>query len=214
MNTLKHKPIDQWTDDEVMDEARRMLYLYRLKSTLRYDGVREEVITTETVAEHVYGLYNLALYFLPLEDPERKQDWYKVLSTIVWHDADEIETGDIVTYKKTDADREREFSILETVYTSAPRLLETKIRELLTEYMKGESWEARFIKAIDKLECSFEITRPGGKERLINDMDYSFENFNQVESKKDFYTKDFPYMNRFAKVLAQYMIDNEYYKKP
>lgn len=67
---------------------------------------------TESVAEHIYGMHILSSYFIKLEDVSNKWDYNKIQQLITWHDADEIETGYVITHRKTDADRAEAKNVL------------------------------------------------------------------------------------------------------
>ena len=58
--------------EKVLADLNRLQYLYRLKEVIRYDEERTEIDTSESVAEHVYGMFILTEYFLPLEDPDKQ----------------------------------------------------------------------------------------------------------------------------------------------
>lgn len=94
-------------DAFVLAEVARLQALYALKHEIRYARQRPEA-DTESVAEHIFGMLILIEYFLPLED--EAGDWRSedIRRMALFHDIDEIETGDMLGYLKTDADRARE----------------------------------------------------------------------------------------------------------
>ena len=107
------------SEDFVLSELRRIQYTYTLKHVIRYGIDRTEEYETESVAEHIYGLHVLADYFLPLEDLDSVMNQRRVHDLIQYHDIDEIETGDIVSYLKTDKDREEGKQALTTVFENS-----------------------------------------------------------------------------------------------
>ncbi len=57
------------TDDAfVLEELRKLQYLYGQQQVIRSNLTRTEDIMTESVAEHIYGLTVLAHYFSLLEE--------------------------------------------------------------------------------------------------------------------------------------------------
>ena len=103
--------------EEIQKEIMNIMYLYELKGIIRYAESRDEKVKTQSVAEHVYGMMILAEHFLPLEDPAGEMDREKLYRMIIFHDVDEIETGDIPTYHKTNKDRENAIDSLPTVFS-------------------------------------------------------------------------------------------------
>ena len=102
----------------VIEEVQRIQFFYGLKMEIRYGEIRKDM--TESVAEHIYGMHVLAEYFMPLEDDTQTWNRENIYSMITWHDMDELETGDMIGYKKTDADRQREATAIKTVINPAP----------------------------------------------------------------------------------------------
>ena len=85
-----------FSDEEVLEEVKKIQYLYTLKREIRYAETRCD--ETESVAEHIYGMHICAMYFLPLEDPLCTWDKSRIFQMITLHDIDEIETGDVMRY--------------------------------------------------------------------------------------------------------------------
>ncbi len=211
MNSLKNKPINQWTDEEVLNEVHRIAYLSKLKSVMRYQLLRNEEHNTESVAEHTFAMFNLARYFLPLEDPERTMNWEKVMTIIIWHDLGEIEMDrDILGLDKTDADRKQAREGLHDIYKNTPELLRVEIETHVEEYETRVSLEAKFVNALDKIEPAFELFRPGGAERVINGMKLSKEKAEGYYEIKFRATKDFPYLSKFTYVMLDEFMRNYY----
>ena len=108
------------TVEYVISEVRKLQYLYQLKKEIRYAQNRHEEDSTESVAEHIYGMHILAAYFLPLVDTKGEWDKARIYEMITQHDIDEIETGDIVGYLNTDSDREKGLQAIQTVIEKSP----------------------------------------------------------------------------------------------
>ncbi|MFZ4632068.1 MAG: HD domain-containing protein [Patescibacteria group bacterium] len=144
--------IEQFTDDYVLEEIKKIKYTYGVNSVIRYNLEREELHKTQSVAEHVTNMLFLAYYFKELEDPKSKLDFDKVVRMILMHDMAEIETGDIITTIKTAADNEVERLAVKTVKEKSPEFVAREVEELYDEIEESKTFEAQFVKAIDKLE--------------------------------------------------------------
>ncbi len=188
-----------FTDEEILDEVKKIQYVYGLKHEIRYEGERSG--QAESVAEHVYAMHILAHYFIELENPEHTWNKEHIFSMITWHDMDELETGDIVGYKKTEADREREKIATQIVLEKIPTLVRNSIMTINTEYSKQETKEAQFVKAVDKIEPLFHVFNESGKEMLFRNKT-TYEN---CKSIKDKYMTNFPHLMRFNEVITKNM---------
>ena len=152
--------------EKVLADLNHLQYLYRLK-VIRYDEERTEIDTSESVAEHVYGMFILTEYFLPLEDPDRQLSKERIFQMILFHDIDEIETGDTLGYRKTEADRAKELAAMKEVLKSAPHHMQELMSERVSEYEAKSTAEAKFAKAIDKIEPLVQIYNEKWKSVLI-----------------------------------------------
>ncbi len=104
----------------------------------------------ESVAEHSW---RLCLFAMLLEDEFSDTDINKVIKMCIIHDLGEAFTGDIATFKKTQADAERENEQLENWVNSFPEYHKKQFSELLAEMEALETKEAKLYKALDKLEA-------------------------------------------------------------
>lgn len=185
-----------FTDKEILEEIKKIQYFHGLKLEIRYGEGRTDL--TESVAEHIYGMHVLSLYFLELEDPQNTWAKARIYEMITWHDIDELETGDIIGYKKTDADKAREKHAIKHVFEKAPVVITGKIRSIIEEYQEQTSIESHFVKALDKIEPIFQIYNENGKRVLIKNKTTHHEH----HRIKDVYVKDFPYMKKFNDVIS------------
>ena len=104
----------------------------------------------ESVAEHCW---RLSLTAMLLEDEFPGTDMLKVLKMCIIHDLGEAFTGDIATFRKTEADAEKEnFRFSEWIKTFTD-FQKKQFSELLSEMEALETKEARLYKALDKLEA-------------------------------------------------------------
>lgn len=124
------------TDKEILDIARQVRIAYQLKRTLRYAAPRDLSVHSESVAEHVFALFFLAEFFLPLEDPWQKMDARKIQQILLFHDFGEIVHGDIPYHFKTEADSLREQDDARMIFATLPEHLQKLALERWTSYEK------------------------------------------------------------------------------
>ena len=120
----------------------------RLKDTPRHcatSGGR-----TESVAEHSW---RIALMAFLLKDGFPETDTDRVVAMCLIHDLGECFTGDIPTFRKTDADRVSEAEALGAWLDSLPEGVSGRMRALFLEMEEGKTPEAKLCRALDKLEA-------------------------------------------------------------
>lgn len=184
-------------DTFVLEETKKIQYLLGLKDIVRYELTRNESIKTESVADHLYAMTILADYFLPLEDIESKLDAEKIQTLITWHDVDELETGDVMGYKKNAADRQKESDAKAVVTEKAPLHMQSVIQSTLAEYTNQETTEALFVKAIDKIDPVFYLYNDNGRKIFAHHKTTRAEN----DRIKIPYIAKYPYIKRFFEVI-------------
>lgn len=193
-------------DQFILSELPKIQELFKMKRIIRYNRTRQEEIDTESDAEHVYGMFSLVDYFLPLES-DGSWDYARAQQLALYHDIDEILTGDRIGYLKTEADRAQEYNAQQEVVKLLPEIMRTRASAVIKEYEEQGTIESKFVKAIDKIEPLFHLINENGKEILrINKTTYS-----QNRSIKDRYVADFPYIKRFNEVLSVYMLKNGFF---
>lgn len=188
------------SDEFVLSEIRKLQYLRSLKQVIRNNLHRVESIETESVAEHIFGLNILARYFLPLEDPEQTLDQANIFSIITWHDMDEIESGDFVPWEKTDTIKAKQNEEFATAMNNAPEHLRTEITSAFNAYEHLDSAEARFVKAIDKIDPFIEEYNENGKKLRIQQP--ATPEMLAID-KKIAYTRNFPCIHRFLQFFHE-----------
>lgn len=132
-------------------EARKLIETMELAEALK-NNTRHSWTSSgrhESVAEHSWRLCLFA-YLIRDEFPEA--DMEKVLHMCLFHDMGEAFTGDIPSFQKTEADEEREASIVYEWVDSLPAPHNTELRALFEEMDALETLEARIYKALDKTE--------------------------------------------------------------
>tara|TARA_Y100000310_G_C20351184_1_gene654424 strand:- start:117 stop:665 length:549 start_codon:yes stop_codon:yes gene_type:complete len=131
-----------------MSEARKLQYIFKQKEVERLTIVSER---QESDAEHIYGCLILSEYFLEKESLKHI-DKQRVFEIFLFHDLVENETGDISAYKKTAEDGEKEKEAINIVKNKIPEKLTPIFSSRVDEYEEQTTIEARFCKAVDKLE--------------------------------------------------------------
>lgn len=104
----------------------------------------------ESVAEHSWRI-TLMAYWVSDEFPEA--DLEKLMKMCLIHDLGEAFTGDIPTFNKTEADEEREETLLNEWVKSLPEPFADEMYELYQEMEERKTLEARIYKALDNLEA-------------------------------------------------------------
>lgn len=195
------------TSDFILGEVSKLQYLYKLKREIRYGQSRPLNDLSESVAEHLYGMNLLALYFLPLEDPEGRMDKLLINQMILLHDMDEIETGDTIGYKKTPSMYENEKFIMQQVIKKSPKHLHGKMLETTTTYHAQKTAEAKFVKALDRFEPLIQMYSDFGREvtRLFKTKE------EESARIKEPYLKNFPIMYAYYQVIHGAMIKENFF---
>jgi len=193
--------METFTKEKVLEEVKKLQFFYGLKREIRFGETRTDTTNPESVAEHIYGMHVLFDYFLPLEDPEGKLDKERMRKMITFHDIDEVITGDIVGYLKTEEDKQAEREATITILKGAPESMRQTLTDTLDEYEERESAESRFVKAIDKMDPVIHVFNQNGKE-LLNRMKTTRD---QHDSIKKPYFVGFPIMDKFYSILIEEM---------
>lgn len=130
----------------------------------------------ESVAEHSWRMALMA-YFLRDAFPDA--DLTRILLMALLHDVGEVFTGDIPTFEKTDADRAREHELRDEWMDDLPAPYAAEIRSLFTEMDAMETAEAKFVKALDRMEAV--ITHNEGDPRTWLPLEYDLQRTYGIE---------------------------------
>ena len=199
--------LKEFTPEHILADVAKLQYLYGLKKVIRYDQNRHEEDSTESVAEHVYGMHLLAQYFLPLENPEGNWDKARIYEMITLHDIDEIETGDVLGYTKTPETRALELESMKITIDKSPAHLQAHMHKRVEEYEGRETIEAKFAKAVDKIEPLVQIFNEEGRAILQKNKTTA----EQSLRIKTPYIQDFPFIKSFAEAIHSALLEGGYY---
>jgi putative hydrolase of HD superfamily len=194
--------LEHYTEEKILEDVAKLQYLYGLKKVIRYNQNRHETDSTESVAEHVYGMHLLAQYFLPFEDPEEKLDRARIYEMITLHDIDEIETGDVLGYTKTPEIRAAELDAMKRTIEKSPTHLKEHMSSRVEEYEGRETPESQFAKAIDKVEPLVQIYNEEGKAILAQNKTTA----DQSLRIKTPYIQEFPFIKKFSLVVHEALL--------
>jgi len=126
-----------------------------LKKELRHSWLSSD--RQESVAEHTWGMALLACMLAPhLDRPVRLE---LVLKMIILHDLAEAEIGDIPIFEESERQRtkfEREQAAIKKIAGMLPQPFAREVPGIWIEFEKGESDEARFVRALDRLEVQLQ----------------------------------------------------------
>ena len=120
----------------------------RLKDTPRHCTTSKGRV--ESVAEHSWRISLMAM-LLKHEFPDADID--KVVRMCLIHDLGECFTGDIPTFRKSDSDRDIEYTLLMQWVSSLPQEVADDLSALFVEMNAQETLEAKLYKSMDKLEA-------------------------------------------------------------
>ncbi len=206
MNQLTQKLL---TDDVFLRQQLDLFVTYfNLKHTIRWAKNRDGDYT-ESVAEHVFGMQVLLNYFLPLIDTEKEFDINLVYHMATWHDMAEAVVSDMTTKLKTRAHEAAEKEAEQMLIETAPEHLKDMLRTIYTTYDIRDSVEAKFVKAIDKMEPMFHLYFLKHKGISVPDhyqMQWEADEYREHRAR---YVDTFPVLKRFDDVL--YEETKEYY---
>ncbi len=163
--------------------------LERLKETTRSAYTKKG--RRESVAEHSW---RLAMFALALKDELEGLDMNKVIQMCLVHDLGEAYDGDISATVKVNHDKKikKEEKGVERLTDALPEENQSAILTLCKEYNKGETSEAKFVKALDKMETIIQHTQG------TNPPGFDYE-FNLTYGKE--YELDHPLMKQVRKLI-------------
>ena len=187
-----------------------------LKDILRSGAIQWNVkkVRMESVAEHIYGCLILAIALK--SELNIEVDLGKTLEMITIHELEELVIGDITpldNVNKSDLEQKAKNAVEEIV---SKLNFSNKLLNLTDEFNTCKSNEAKFARAIDKLECVLEFKKyqDKGQVSLDNVTEKMLENKRlreYVESEKYDLADIFFLFHMHA--FEEYGINEEYWFK-
>lgn len=189
------------SDESLLGEIKALLYLFSHQEVIRHGLDRKnEEFQSQSVSEHIYNMMTLCQYFLPLEDPENLLNKARIIELILWHDIEEIETGDVPKHHKTSEHEEAAFDAFNRTLQKVPASLKGVIQDVYEEYETRKTPESRFVKALDATEANIEDFKESSKKRLSRGEFTSKADLELFCTLANKATKDFPCMNRIIEL--------------
>ena len=176
--------------------------LYKLKSVYRFNSQENR---KESTAEHTWSTLMLADYILTIA--KLKLDRLKVYELIMYHDIVEIEAGDIPIHheEKRKNKTENERKALKTLKSKLPEEVAKKLEKFHKEFEESITPEAKFARAIDKLDAT------------IHEMDYKddWKGWNEAMLRRynEKYMKEFSITEKIFEEIVVLVKKKEYFTK-
>lgn len=172
----------------------------KLKDVLRYNEKRNGA--KESVADHSWRLALMA--FAMAEEVKVNVDVLKSTKMALAHDIAESITGDIdavliMEGKVTKEEKKKEeIMAMKEIKKIAPEKVGLEIYDLWDEYEKGETKEAKFIKALDKIETLMHLAESGYK---------TYDKPDLIPTYADGAVKNFPELLPMLKIVKKKLKD-------
>lgn len=183
-------------------DLEKLRKIYELKSVYRENSVKER---KESSAEHSWSCLILADYFL--DKFKYDLDKVKVYELLMYHDLVEIESGDVPIHheEKRKSKSVEELEAAKVLKWQIPEQLGEKFHELFLEFEECKTNEAKFAKAIDRLDA------------IMHEMDYKedWKGWTEAMLRKynEHYYKDFPEMERLFEEMTSYVKKNGFFEQ-
>ncbi len=145
----------------------------------------------ESVAEHSFRLCVMA-YFLQDEFPQINME--QVMKMCLFHDMGEAFTGDIPSFNKTDQDEQAEGQAVATWLQGLPSPYQEDLTALFAQMNGLDTQEARFYKALDKLEVLIQHSESHISTWIPIEYELNFTYGTQE-------VEEFPYLKAIRKIL-------------
>lgn len=210
MAPVSTRPLEE---RKMLLELEALAYTYRLNSVIRYNFSRTEKHVTQSVAEHVTNILACAFFFKDKIKGGSKLDMGLVARRALIHDMGEIETGDILTVRKTHADEKKERMAHKVVIRKIPKSLGQTFVEDYESTEHGTDLEGRFVRAMDKFDGFFFQSIGNGIQMIrIVTPDIAIRRNYIMSIEKTILALGFPEVARYARVATADMVRRGYLK--
>lgn len=149
-------------------------------------------------------MHILADYFLPLlkaEGIDLDENYIKKL--ITWHDMSEAFVGDMVTNCKTEEHKQKELESEITMTKTGPEHMRKIFTDIFDNYNDLKSIEAKFVKAIDKIEPQVHLYFLLNNKRDVSEYFYLGWTADEYREHRKPYVSQFELIKRFDDLLFQ-----------
>ena len=162
----------------------------------------------ENDAEHSWHLAMMTIVLA--EHSDVPVDVLKVLKMVLIHDIVEIDAGDTFIYdtQKSHSNTENELIAAKRIFGLLPDEQAEELIEIWQEFEAGETPEARFAKAMDRIEPLLQNTSNNGGTWREFDVDYS-----KVFEKKKVIAQGSATLWKFAENLLNESVEKGILKK-
>ena len=162
----------------------------------------------ENDAEHSWHLAMMTIVLA--EHSDVPVDVLKVLKMVLIHDIVEIDAGDTFIYdtQKSHSNTENELIAAKRIFGLLPDEQAEELIEIWQEFEAGETPDARFAKAMDRIEPLLQNTSNNGGTWLEFDVDYS-----KVFEKKKVIAQGSTTLWEFAENLLNESVEKGILKK-
>ena len=134
------------------------ILMNKLKAVVRtgWKDWNVEKERVESIAEHIYGVQQLAIImYLTYKEEYKDLDLNKVILMLAIHETEEAFIGDITMFQKERATKEERGH--NAIHEYFSRFIDgEKIEQVILEFDKKETNEAKFAYQCDKLECDLQ----------------------------------------------------------
>lgn len=168
-----------------MEKAQKVINAYllmnKLKDVIRtgwknWNVTRERI---ESIAEHIYGVQQLALIMYQTYEKYENIDIFKVIMMLAIHETEEAYIGDLTLF---DISREEKAKLgHEKVHEFFSQFMDgQEFENLILEFDERKTEEAKFAYYCDKLECDIQAWKYDGENCVA---------LNNQENNKSFHDK-------------------------
>ncbi len=147
-----------------MEELKRVLLeSLTLKELPRAGWVSKGIEKPESVAAHSWGIAWLTMVLCP-----PNLDRGRILEMAALHDLAEVRVGDITPHDGISSAEKHRMEDKAMQELLEPMCHRDELKELWDEYEQGTTPEAKFLKAMDKLDMALQAQRYGGLSEFID----------------------------------------------
>jgi len=122
----------------------------------------------ENDAEHSWHIALMAMVLA--EHADGKPDVLRVIKMLLIHDLVEIDTGDTIVYRKNEETERAEAAAAERIFGILPVEQGREFLDLWKEFEHGNTAEARFARAVDRLEPLMQNIHRNGETWVENNV--------------------------------------------